>query len=250
MLEIGSARISTAATRRSVILGAGGTLFAGAAVAQPPTNLQQITQQLADALAPGKADIWAHWTHPEFVLTDENGSRIERKQFLSDMRPLPSGASGTIRIVDFTVRRAGPTQVSTYVADELEQFHGESLHASYRQTDTWVSTPSGWRLLASQVIALRNDPPAVELPAKLWEEYAGRYQLADGLSLAIVWDEKSATIRKATGVPAPLKAELTDLLFIPSQPRIRYLMERTPDGHVARLRQRRESWDLVWQRIA
>jgi len=239
---------SPAATRRLFILGAGGAVLASTAVARGPESLKHVTQTLADALAPGERDVWAHWTHRDYILTDENGSRIERKKFLSDMGPLPPGASGTIKVMDFVVRRVGDTQVTTYVLDEFEHFHGEELHAQYRQTDTWVRTASGWRLLASQIIALRTDPPAVDLPAKLWKEYAGSYTLPDGLNLEINWDGKAATMRKGSGAVHPLKSELTDLLFAPGDLRIRYLIQRGPDGRVTGLIQRRESWDLVWTR--
>lgn len=239
-----------ATTRRFFIGAAGIVLLASTATAQLPDNLESITQELADALAPGTREIWAHWTHPDFVLTDENGARIERKQFLSEMSPLPPGASGTIKVTDFMSRQAGDTRVATYILDELEHFHGEDLHARYRQTDTWVRTPKGWRLLASQIIALRTNPPAVELSATLWEEYAGYYQLPDGLRLEIGWDGKSATIRKGSGSTHPLKAELADLLFIPGDPRIRYLIQRDADGRVSQLIQRRESWDIIWKRAS
>jgi hypothetical protein len=249
MTASGSAgRIRGATTRRFFIGGAAIVLLASKATARLPDNLELITQELADALAPGTREIWAHWTHPDFVLTDENGARIERKQFLSEMSPLPPGATGTIKVTDFVCQQAGDTRVATYILDELEHFHGEDLHACYRQTDTWVRTAKGWRLVASHIIALRTDPPAVELPAKLWEEYAGHYQLPDGLSLEIVWNGKSATIRKGSGIAHPLKAELSDLLFIPGDPRIRYVIQRGADGRIFRLLQRRESWDIVWKR--
>jgi hypothetical protein len=243
------------ATRRRFMASAVGVFAASAgianeALAQAPGDLEHITQALADALAPGRADVWEHWTHPDFVLTDENGTRLERKQFLSGMRPLPPGASGTIKIVDFAVRGVGDTQVTTYVQDEFERIHGEDLHARYRQTDTWMRTALGWRLLASQIIALRTDPPAVELPANLWEEYVGHYRLPDGLTLEISWDGKSASIRKGPAGAHPLKAELADLLFIPGDPRIRYLIQRGIDGRVSGLIQRRESWDIVWERLS
>jgi hypothetical protein len=138
--------------------------------------------------------------------------------------------------------------VTTYVLDESEHFHGEDLRTSYRQTDTWVRTAPGWRLLASQIIALRTDPPAVELPVKLWAEYAGRYRLPDGLSLELAWDGQSATLRRGSGAARPLKAELAEILFIPGDPRIRYLIQRGTGGSVIRLIQRRESWDLLWDR--
>ena len=238
------------ATRRAFLGGTGGALLGAAAPPRGPDDLQTITQALVDALAPGRGEIWAHWTHPEFVVTDENGVRTERRQFLDGIRPLPPGASGTIRVKDFNAKRVGKTQVTTYALEELEQFHGEELRARYRQTDTWVRDALGWQLLASQVIALRTDPPAIQIPATLLSEYAGRYHLPDGLALEIAANGASATLRKGTSAARPLKAELVDLLFVPGDPRIRYLVQRNGDGRVTGLIQRRESWDIVWTRDA
>jgi hypothetical protein len=238
----------TGTSRRIFLGGTGGALLASAAISRPAVNLERITQELANALAPGNVSVWQQWTHPQFVVTDENGVRTERQQFLSEMRPLPPGTSGSIKVTDFKVTQTSGVQVTTYVLDELEHYHGEDLQARYRQTDTWVPSASGWRLLASQIIALRTDPPAVELPATLWSEYSGRYGLPDGLELEITTAGSSAALRKSTGTPRPLKAELKDLLFVPADPRIRYIVQRDGSEQVVALIQRRESWDIVWRR--
>ncbi|HZU50826.1 MAG TPA: nuclear transport factor 2 family protein [Sphingomicrobium sp.] len=237
-------------TRRCFIGAAGAVFMTSAAVAHASEDLEKVTQALADALAPARVDIWSKWTHPDFVLTDENGERIERKQFLAEMRPLPAGASGTIKVAQFSARKFGNLQVATYVLEELEHYHGEELHARYRQTDSWLRTSAGWRLIASQVIALRTDPTSVDLSAKLWAQYVGRYQLPDGLTMDIEWNGNSATMRKGMASARSLKAELADLLFVPGEPRVRYLVERRDGGEVARLIQRRESWDIVWKRLS
>lgn len=243
------ARLGT--TRRKFVVGAGGAILGSTALAHDPSeNLAAITQELVNALAPGQSALWEHWTHPHFVLTDENSQRMERKQFLSGIAPLPVGASGTIKVVDFIAKSERDTQVTTYILDEFEHYHGEELHAQYRQTDTWVRNGGAWRLLASQVIAIRTDPPAVELPPKLWQQYAGHYRLPDGLSLDISWDGNEARIRKGSGGQRPLKAELVDLLFVPRDPRIRYLVKRDGAGTITKLLQRRESWDIVWERAS
>ncbi|HEY6370218.1 MAG TPA: hypothetical protein VIX37_06545, partial [Candidatus Sulfotelmatobacter sp.] len=46
-------------------------------------------------------------------------------------------------------------------------------------TDTWIKTSAGWRLIATQVLALRTDPPTLRLTAPQIQEYVGRYALTE-----------------------------------------------------------------------
>jgi hypothetical protein len=101
------------------------------------------------------------------------------------VRPLPAGISGTIRVTDFDAAVHGDVAVATYVTDERETFHGRELHCRYRSVDTWKRSADGWRLIAAQVLALREDPPAVALSPSLRAEYAGRYALPDGLTYEV-----------------------------------------------------------------
>jgi len=64
----------------------------------------------------------------------------------------------------FEVHPHGQTAIATYVVEETEEYFGRVIHARYLTTDTWHRTPEGWRLIAAQVTALRQDPPAVTLP--------------------------------------------------------------------------------------
>jgi hypothetical protein len=45
-----------------------------------------------------------------------------------------------------------------------------------------------------------------------------------------------------------LLAEAPDVLFVPGQPRYRYVFLRDSDGRITGFAQRREAWDLVWKR--
>jgi hypothetical protein len=216
------------------------------AAASRTQDLEALTQRLADALAPGRKDVWAALLHPKFVSTDENGAVFDRDRFLANLTPLPSGASGTLRVIDFVARDLGGLAVTTYVLDEVEQFHGETLRSQYRNTDSWVRTPQGWRLAAMQEIALRTDPPAVEIPAVEWDQYVGRYRLPDGLEFEISRQGDGAVGRQAGGAVHAFQAEARDVLFMPGRPRYRYHFHRDPSGRVTGFAQRREAWDISW----
>jgi hypothetical protein len=46
-----------------------------------------------------------------------------------------------------------------------------------------------------------------------------------------------------------LKSELADCLFVQGQPCLRKIFQRDATGHVTGFVERRESWDIRWQRV-
>ena len=143
----------------------------------------------------------------------------------------------------------GPVAIASYVSDEHESYHGHKLHCQYRSTDTWLKTAAGWRLIAGQVLALRTDPPAVQLMPRQMEEYSGRYALTPAITYEI--RRKAGGLEgQQTGRQAEaLRAEAPDVLFVPGKPRYRKIFLRGPDGRIKGFAERREAWDLNWTRL-
>ena len=211
--------------------------------------LRRQTQELFDALGKGDKVVWEKYLDPEVRYVDESGGVAGKKEMVDGVRALPAGVSGTIRVTDYEARVHGGLAVATWVADETETYHGRELRCRYRTTDTWKKTPAGWRLVAAQVLAIREDPPAIALPPALRAEYAGRYALPDGLAYEIKATPSGGLEGAQDGRKAEeLRAESPDVLFVPGKPRYRYLIRRDARGKVDALIQRREAWDLVWER--
>ena len=211
-------------------------------------TLKRQTQELADAVGSGKVAVWDEYLDPQVLFTDESGTVATKKEMLEQLRPLPEGVSGSIAVTDFVVADHGDVAATTYVEDEHENYHGHELHCQYRATDTWKKTAAGWRLIASQVLALRTDPPAIALPAATLESYCGNYVLTPAIAYEIRRKgdglEGQQTGRKAE----QLRAEAPDVLFVPGKPRYRYIFLRDAAGKITGMAQRREAWDLVWKR--
>jgi ketosteroid isomerase-like protein len=208
------------------------------------------TQALADAVGRGDAETWQKYLHDDCVYTSEDGEVLGKKALVEQLKPLPSGVSGTLRVVDFQARVHGGLAIATYVLDEHEEYHGQPLHCQYRSTDTWLKTPAGWRLLASQVLALRTDPPRVELPAAKLDEYCGRYMLAPGISYDIRRKGDGLEGQRNSRPATEIHAEAPDVLFVPGRPRYRYVFRRDPSGRITGFAERREAWDLIWKKSA
>ncbi len=210
--------------------------------------LRRQTQELVDALASGSAAVWDRYLDAGLLYVDESGRVLTKKQMVEQTKPLPEGVSGSIQVIDFDVAVHGAVAVATYVDDENEDYHGHKLHCQYRTTETWKKTPEGWRMIAGQVLALRTDPRAIALAPRLRREYCGRYALTPTIFYEIRCNgdvlEGQQTGRKSE----ELRAEAPDVLFVPGQPRYRYVILRGVDGRITGFAQRREAWDLVWTR--
>jgi len=212
--------------------------------------LQRQTQEMVDAIATGTVNVWDRYLDPDVRYVDETGTVLTKKEMLDATKPLPEGVTGSIAVTQFDAAVHGDVAVATYVDDERETYHGHELHCQYRTTDTWRQSGGVWRLIGAQVLALRADPPAVTLSASALDAYCGRYALTPSITYEIRRRGDGLEGQQIGRNPEELRAEAPDVLFVPGKPRYRYLLQRDGAGKVTRLVQRREAWDLVWEREA
>jgi Domain of unknown function (DUF4440) len=211
-------------------------------------QLRLQTQELLDAISTGSPDVWARYLDSAASFTTEDGRVRSKREMVADVRPFPKEISGDIKVTDFKVTLHGSVAVATHVDDEHEVFHGQRLHCQYRTTDTWLRTPEGWRLIGSQVLALRTDPPDIALTPAQLDDYVGRYTLAPDLSYEIRRDG-AVLLGQENGRKADtIRVEARDVLFVPGQPRYRKVFQRDAHGDVVGFAERREAWDLMWTR--
>ncbi len=210
--------------------------------------LQRQTQQLMDAIAVGDRDPWTQYIDDGMVYSAEDGTTKSKSELLADLRPLPKEIWGRIQVTRFRTIRHGDVAIANYVAEEDEGYFGQVIHARYLTTDTWTRTPAGWRLIASQVLALRDDPPAIDLADQRLDQYVGTYALTDSVTYTIRRDGHELIGVRSGRAPETLKAELLDCLFVPGQPRLRKIFQRNAEGRITGFVERRETWDIAWHR--
>ncbi len=214
------------------------------------TALQRSTQALMDATAPGNRAVWAHYTDAQFVYVTEDNEVKTRTQMLADLTPLPAGYSGWITVEAFLCHDFGRFAVTTYLMDEHEVVEGHELHAHYRGSDTWRLTPEGWRLVASQVFAIPQDPPRAAAPHASLADYQGLYRLSAMTTQTIRLEGDHLVTERAGRSAQVLLPESGDVFFTPGHPRSRRIFTRTGDGQISGFADRREGIDLIWTRVA
>ena len=219
-----------------------------AAPADPRAILARQTQELVDAVGAGRADVWERYLAPDVIYTAEDGAVKDKAQLVEEVTPLPPNISGAIAITGFTVRAHGATAIASYVAAETETYFGQVLHARYGETDTWMKGERGWQLVAAHVTALRDDPPAITLPAAQLDAYVGTYALTPEVGYTITRDGDHLVGQRTKREPETLSIEAPDVMFVAGQPRLRKVFTRGADGAITGFVERRESWDIRWTR--
>jgi ketosteroid isomerase-like protein len=238
------------------VLGIALALFTSALTSAPLAQqedvarvLERQTQELLDAVSAGDARVWDRYLDPTVIYLAEDGVRKTKADLLKEIAPLPKGISGSIAVTAFEVRLHGDTAVTTHNDLESEDYFGHPLKAEYRTTDTWIRTPGGWKLAASQVHAQLIDPPAIHLAAARLDEYVGVYRLTSEITYTIRRQGDELTGERSGRPSQVLSVEAADVMFVAGQPRSRKIFLRTPDGRVTGFVDRREGRDIPWTRI-
>jgi hypothetical protein len=237
-----------------VAVGGACEVVSAQTVSQPATDVSALlarqTQQLMDAIAAGDRTPWQRYVAEDVVFLTEDGARKTKADLVNEIRAFPPEIWGRIRVTGYDVVRHDRVAVGTYIADEEEGYYGQVLHARYRSTDTWLLTNGGWQMIASQVLALRDDPPSVVLELSALDVYVGRFALTDSVSYTIRRDGRDLRGQRTGRNEEALKVEAVDVLFVPGQPRLRKIFKRDPAGHITGFVERRETWDLSWRRVS
>jgi Domain of unknown function (DUF4440) len=218
------------------------------ASANVEADLRRVTQELMDAIAPGRVDVWRRYLHEKMLHLDENGVVRDKEAFLKELTPLPDGLIGRIEIDRFRLSIEGDLAVAAVEIQEYLDYHGQHLRTRFRFLDTWVRTSDGWRLIAEHTAAVLKDPPAVRLTREELCGYAGVYQLTPKITTTVRCTD-AAIISERTDRPAvTYLPEVRDVFFAAGQPRSRRVFLRDANGRVIGFADRREGEDVRWTR--
>ncbi|MEP6619784.1 MAG: nuclear transport factor 2 family protein [bacterium] len=219
---------------------------------QAPTaveaELRRNTQALLDAIAPGDVKVWDRLLDASAIQVDENDEVRNKREILAGITPLGPGLIGTLTIDAFRAILHDNVAVVTHEDAETLDYHGQMILSRFRNTDTWVHTNGEWRLLASQVLAVLQDPPAVRLDHATLCGYAGRYAMTPDIVATLDCAGDSLVVRRAGRPDRAFLPEVRDVFFERGQPRTRRIFQRDASGAVTGFVDRREARDITWRR--
>jgi len=146
---------------------------------EPSEWFKATTQRLHDALAPGDTAVWDRVLDADCKITTEDGEVLDKVRFLEEMRPLPAGFGGHIKVRDLTVQRLERAAVVHYWLDETEDMFGQRLQTTYVETAVYRRAPDSWKMVALQVTVVPRDLDAIPVNSTDWTTLIGDYRLAD-----------------------------------------------------------------------
>jgi len=157
------------------------------AAAEDPVQWFRATEQaLMNAITTGDKGPWDRVLAPDWVLTTEEGQLMGKKQFLEELRPLPAGLKGDLSVQELTVQHLDSVAVVRFLADEWETVFAQRLSTRYRVTDTYRRDGQEWKMVASHVSVITQDPPAQDVSKDQWPGFVGTYRLLpDGWTLTV-----------------------------------------------------------------
>lgn len=210
-------------------------------------ELVRRTQELFDAVAPGNQEPWKKYFADDALFFDEKGRNLDKAALVADIKPLPTGYSGSIKVVRPQSRISGDVAVLSYDMDETETIFGQHVTARYHSTDTWLYRNGKWQIIAAQVLRYYEDP-AVGDPDPKADLYVGEYQLAPGVLMKITKDGLNLFAERTGRPRAQLFPEAAGVFFRKGVEG-RVLFHLTAGQKVDYLIDRRNNEDVIWRKI-
>lgn len=226
------------------------TLAAAPAFADDRAVITRQMQQMSDSLVPGDTKPWVNYVDPQVIFAEEDGSFKGKDGLVKEIAPMPKGLGGEIKVELLAYSEDGDTAVAQFRQHETERYYGQTIHASYLTNTTWKKRADGWKLIAGESLAERTDPPAIILPAATLAKFAGTYRLKNSEPTYTLTVDGGKLRGARTGrKSSEWKAETRDVFYIPGDNRIRKIFQYDASGKVTGFIERRESWDLVWEKV-
>ncbi len=212
-------------------------------------QLRVNTQALLDAIAPGDTAVWNRLLDSAAIQVDETDVVRGKSEILAALSPLPPGLVGHLTIDDFRVVVHGTVAVVTHEDAEYLDYHGQVILSRFRMTDTWLAERAGWREVASQTMAVQQDPPSIHLDHATLCSYAGRYAMTDSIVATIQCAGDSLIVHRQGRPDRGFLPEARDAFFERGQPRTRRIFQYDAQGRVVGFVDRREARDVIWKRV-
>ena len=212
-------------------------------------ELVKLTQELMDALIPGKADVWQRILADDAVIIDEFGRIQDKAEAVKSVHPFPQGLSGSIEIRDAKTRVYGDAAVLQGELYEQETVFGQKLLVRYIFCNTFVRRAGEWKLVAATDVTLPTPPPALDVAGLIVADYPGVYSYGPNRAFTVaVEGGRLFYTTKADGTHIGLDPIAKDVFMDGGDEKNLVIFRRDASGRVTGLIERRKFNDLHLQR--
>jgi Domain of unknown function (DUF4440)/Domain of unknown function (DUF3471) len=213
-------------------------------------QLKRAAQELLDAVGRGDKAVWERYMADGSIYADEEGRVLTRDELIKELRPLPPGYQGSIKVGETKSLVQGNVAVLSHVDHEELVLYGQKLLTNYLPTQTWArQKDGGWRVVSTQVMALPNERKPAFIDPKNLDSYVGQYELALGITYSITREGDKLFGQRTGRTKEELLPLCVDIFYRKGAWRGEKVFQRDGQGRVITLLDRRENNDLVWKRI-
>ena len=213
------------------------------------TKLVALTQELMDALIPGKADVWQRVLADDVVIIDEFGRIQNKTEAVKSIHAFPEGITGSIEIRDPAVHVHGDAAVLNGELFEQETVFGQKLIVRYIFCNTFAKRDGEWQLVAASDVTLPTEPPALKVDGLVPGDYAGTYTYGPGRAFSVALEDgKLFYTTKPGGPHTALDAIAPDVFMSGGDERNLLIFRRGTSGNIVELIERRKFNDLHLKR--
>jgi hypothetical protein len=202
-------------------------------------------EKLLMAVHRGDRHTWADLATADFMYVEE-GLVSRRDAFLKE---LEEDGFAPLIIRNYEVQLLGDT-AQVFHEDDVPQRPGaaSTKNAHLLMTETWQRVDGKWLLRIVHTDRIRLLPPPVILPENKADELVGTYKNQE--QTYVIRRQGDHIMGGKTGAPMKeLKAEASDVLFVPDDVYVRKVFQRDAQGHVTGFIDRRENTDRLWSRL-
>ncbi len=228
-------------------------LFAACATASAShgddaAELLRTSQALLDAVTVGDREVFLRTLDIDGLFSDEEGHVRSGAALVAEVRGLPPGYSGSLRMVDPHTRIADDVGVVAYDVAETLDLSGQRLNPRFHTTDVYQRTDQGWRLVASQTTVLPSELARVAVDPAVFDDYAGTYRLSAEVSARVLREGDRLFMERAGRGREELIPIGNDRFVRAGAPRGERFFRRDGANRVTELVDRRDNNDLIWNR--
>jgi ketosteroid isomerase-like protein len=157
---------------------------------------------------------------------------------------------GPLVLRDFIVQHTDTVAVATFLHDRDTPSYMQTMHQTYRSSETWIKRGTEWKLIASLGRQMMPDPPTITLSAAALNDYVGTYAVGPAFTVRITRAGNALTASIDGEKSLPLHATVPDVFFTPGAPRVRLIFQRNANGRITGYLRRREERDLIFRKVA